>query len=144
MRAWFRGLLREIGRIADGVDSLLGAVHGLPTGADESGALDDRVTALERAFELRMAESEGLLLKAQGRFEAARAAEERARRLAENSAPESPDDRLDEIVAAYEEAGVPLGNGVGGAEPELHPMPMGVEGRPSRKSEAYAMKFGTS
>ncbi|MFG0329818.1 MAG: hypothetical protein ACF8PN_07975 [Phycisphaerales bacterium] len=137
---WFRRLLRAVEGIAVTLGGLCDAVHALDTGAARDGALDGRVAALERELERRHAEAEGLLLKAAGKFDAARAAEERARRLAER-VETSEDDQLDALRSAYAEAGIPLDDEGSGEGEGLHAVRNGMATRDESRANAYAMKW---
>lgn len=141
MIRYFRALLSAVEAIATGLGAVCEAVHGLDTRGRHSDGLDGRVAALEREMERRHAEAEGLLLKASGKFDAARAAEERARRLADR-AESGDEERLEEIVEAYAQAGLPLHDAPNGDGETLQPVHGRVAGRHDSKSSAYAMKWG--
>lgn len=136
----FRRRLAALEGIRDALGGLLEAVHELPIRSGGDAELEGRVARLELELERRHAEAEGLLLRAQGKFDAARAAEERTRRLAER-AEEGDEDELEAIRAAYEEAGVPLGDEEGSEANGVQPVPSAMEARASSKQSAYAMKW---
>lgn len=146
MIAYFRDLLQALLAIGEGVRAVGEALHGLHTDGNHADALAERVADLERAFEIRHAEAEGLLLQAKGKFDAARAAEERTRRLSK-SAPsdeEEPDpfeDGLQELEAV-EAAQLHLGDEGGSELNGLHPMHTRVDSRRASRESAYAMKWG--
>jgi hypothetical protein len=134
-------------RIGDQLERLTEAVHGVGTQAPPDADLGRRVANLELELERRHAEAEGLLLRAKGQFDAARAAEERARKhaiRAENAVGGSDEgDELDpeEIQAAYEAAGVFADDGGGSRDEGLQPVHPRLARRAERKAGARAMKF---
>lgn len=145
MKRWFRSVLLALEGIRDALGGVVNAVHELHTEPAMDATLESRVAALERELERRHAEAEGLLLKAQGKFDAARAAEERTRRLAESAAqPGEGEEDLDEqaIIEAYEQVGLPLSDAAGSEENGMHTVPSRMETRRSSKQNAHRAKFG--
>lgn len=140
MFRWFRRGDAQLSDLTETLGGLGEALHALATTRTEDPSLELRVAALEREMERRHAEAEGLLLKARGKFEAARAAEERTRRLAERDEP-SEEEQLEVLREAYAEAGVSLDDDLIGAEEGLHPVRNGVAARGQGKQAALALKF---
>jgi hypothetical protein len=130
-------------RIGDQLERLTEAVHGANTQPSADPELERRLAALELELERRHAEAEGLLLRAKGQFDAARAAEERARRHAESAQRSEEGDELspEELAAAYEAAGLRLDDGGGGDAEGLQPVHSRLGRRSERKAAAFAMKF---
>lgn len=141
MISYFRNVLAELRLICAALGELVDAVHALNTRGADTTALDARLAALELEIDKRDARAEALLLKAEGKFKAARASEERARRLAEG-VEQSEEEELEEIRQAYADAGIPLGNGGGSGEEEVPSVPTRLGRRLESKSAAFAMKFG--
>lgn len=145
MIRWFRNVSESLREISSALGGLLESVHALSMPGPTDQDLAGRVAALERELERRHAEAEGLLLKARGKHDAARAAEERARRLASRGPEESDDGgELDEdtIRRAYAEAGVSLADGDGSEEEGLPAVPGGMARRQASKRSAYDAKWG--
>jgi len=142
----FRAALEALHDISSGLSDLTQAVHGLPTGPENSDALAERVAVLESTLELNMAEANGLLIKAGSLKQAARASEERERKLA--AAKQESEDSLggeftaEEIEAAYAAAGFQPGDAVGVPPQEMQPVSPVLEGDPRRPLGALARKFG--
>jgi len=132
-------LLRAV--VEDATATLAAAIQDGPTG----GGLEDRVGALEGSLTRHMAEAESLILKAEGKFHAARAAEERSR---------GKEKRAEELLASAsdEEGEGPLpewyldqlrrGDGGGGTEEGVQPVRNGVETREETVARLRAMKLG--
>lgn len=145
MFSWFKELLRAVERIA----IHLGRIHeyleeGVRVGADTAD-LEERVGAVERELSKALADAEATYIRAESKFKAARAAEERARHHARSAnGAEDGEETLteDELVAAYEEAGIPLGDEAPGPEEGMQPVPSRMERRRYSKSNALALKFG--
>lgn len=140
-------MFRSLTRIARAIENLsetnaalLGAVHALATAAPEGSDVEPRVAALERELERRHAEAEGLLLKAQGKHDAARAAEERARRLSESAQEER--EPIEVLAEQFEVEGLRYGDEEGSGANGVHPVPSGVAVRNPGTAAAFAMKFG--
>lgn len=140
MIRWARHLLLALQAIAAAVEAAVDAIHGLSTGAEVDAGIASRVAALELEMERRHAEAEGLLLKAKGKMDAARSAEERARRLAE-STPPSEEEQLEADLADYEAAGLLSDNGAIGPEEPMQPVPGSMATRADSKASAYQMKW---
>lgn len=132
--------LQALVAIAALLEQLVDAVHGLTTGGAETVDLDRRLAAVERDIERRFAESEGLLLKAKGKHDAARAAEERARRLAASAEDSEPD--LEDFAEAFQANGVLPGDAPAGGDEGVPAVRGGMAGRHASKSNAYAAKWG--
>lgn len=141
MIRWFKDVLLALRAIVHALGGIAEAIHGLSTQSEHDAGLATRVGALELEMERRHAEAEGLLLKAKGKFDAARAAEERTRRLA-NGAEESEEELEEAIRAAYADAGIQLEHGELGQEEGVQPMRGGMASRHESKSNAHAMKYG--
>lgn len=141
MIQWFRDLLGELRGIRTTLGGVLEALHGLHTAGSDTSTLEARLAALELSIDKREAQAEAVLLQAEGKFKAARASEERARRLAESSEA-SEEDLADELIEAYTAAGFPVGNGAGSEEEEVQPVHTRMGRRRESKSSAHAMKFG--
>jgi hypothetical protein len=136
----FRRALQAVVQIAQILEGLLEAVHGLSHGSATDPDVAKRLAAVEREFERRNAEAEGLLLRAKGQLDAARAAEERQRRLAERS-PESSEP-IEELAEAYAQGGVPQADGDDGSGQGVLALHGSLASRRDSKSNAYAMKWG--
>lgn len=133
-------------RIAVTLEGLIEAVHGLYELGSTDTSLVARMDDMERRVGLVVADAEAKLLQAEGKLKAARAAEERERRLAESAArrSDSDDDEFteDEIAEAYARAGVHLPNGQPGGDQGVLPLPSGVDARREGKARAIAAKWG--
>lgn len=144
MIRWFRGLLSALEAIRDALGGITEAVHALRTNTDVDPALESRVADLELRLERHMAEAEALMLKAKGKFDAARASEERTRRLAD-SAPgvEEGEEELteDELREAYAAAGIHLGNAEAEPPEGVQPLPSRMDRRRQSKQNALALKW---
>ena len=138
---WFRNLLRTLEDLRGAVLAVVEAIHGLHTQSVDTSALETRLRAVELALDKREAEAEATLMRAEAKFKAARASEERARRLAE-SHEQSDEEIADEIREAYADAGFHLGNGEGSPEEGMPAMPSRLARRQESKSAAFMMKYG--
>jgi len=141
MISWFKNVLLELRRIAEALGGLVDAVHALNIRPSEDAKLAARVADLELSVDRREAEAEALLLKAKGKFDAARAAEERTRRLAEGNA--RSDEELEEsVLEAYAEAGIPLSDAPNGEEEGVPPVSTRLGRRHESKQNALSKKWG--
>lgn len=144
MIGWFRGTLRALQDIADSLGGVLQALHELSTAPAPDHGLESRVADLELSIERRAAEAEALLLKAQGKYDAARAAEERQRRLKESAerAAEGDPDLFEELARAQAAAGEVYQGDANGSEPGGMPALHGaVAPRLTEREGAYAAKW---
>lgn len=142
---WARALLGTLKEIATALGACVAVLEAGLTVRSETSDFEQRLAALEREITKREAEAEATLVQAESRFKAARAAEERARhhaRTAEVAGEGEEDLSPEEIAAAYEEAGLPLGDAEVGPEEGLHPLPSRMERRRASKSNALELKFG--
>lgn len=138
MKRWFSRLLQAIEAVATELHGLRTDVADAP---EEVSALEARVADLERSQANWKAECEGLLLRAENKHKATRAAEERTRRLAESAGvdEEGLADLPPHIRTLY------TGDGGGGEEEGVPPMSEDVEeaGRSLSPFEAaVAAKIG--
>jgi hypothetical protein len=143
MFRWFRDALSSWVRISDRIESLTLAVHDLATAAVNDESLGARVAALELELDKREAKADAVLMKAEGQLKAARAAEERARRLGESSAGdwEGGEGLPPEILQAYQDAGLRLNDGAGGEEGEVPAVSGGMAPAPRGKEAALNRKW---
>lgn len=135
-----QGLWNELSRCGE-----LLAVMAQESDHDEH--LEARVTDLERRLSQAMAEAEALTIKAESRFKAARAAEER-----ERAHREKAEEAAEQLAGLDEEelASLPpeylnlIQRGdVGGGEAEgMQPMRSPVADGPTGKERAKALKWG--
>lgn len=147
MFGYFTKSLRARQITATALDSIAEHLHGSFTGAPQDEALADRVGVLEVKLAATLAEAEATLVKAGAKFNAARAAEERERRLSQPpQSPEVGDDGepydLEEAVEAMasgdlreEHAGVVPDEG-------LQPVSGYMAARSRGLAAAWAMKWG--
>lgn len=140
-------------KLSESVKALVGVlavlqqdVHGLLERMDAEGTLRERVDALERTRAVWESEVQGVLLKAEGQFKAARSAEERARTKEKNAqalADSLDQEGFEELPPEYRDllqGGDVEGSG-GEGVPAVHPsVEMGP--RPSPKTRATLLKFG--
>lgn len=144
MKRWFIRLLVALESAADSLGGINTALHGVVTDGSRGDGLEGRVSDLELRLDRQMAEAEALMLRAKGKFDAARAAEERARRLADSGSGLEDGDAFDEeeIRRAYEEAGFSLSDASSGPGEEVLPVHSRLDARRASKSNALQMKFG--
>ena len=143
-----RATLEAIQHAAESLDSLSRSLHQLASAPSDHDALDDRLGVLESTLELRLAEGDALLIKAGSLKAAARAAEERERKLAASHSSDEerdPDEFTEEeINQAYADAGIQLEHGASGEGEEVQAVsPVLDEGRKG-KSAALALKWGAA
>lgn len=151
MISYFREALRALQALSTGVHTLcdLCRLH-----LEESGGaprLEGRLEELERTRAKWEAELEGLMLKAEGKFNAARAAEERTRakeKRAEelHEAVHGDPEELEDLPPEYRELLRRL-DGEGGEGEGVQPMPAGLDGRsegprPHPRDRAKMIKWG--
>lgn len=139
-----KSLVRELARIADLVEGLIHSVHGLIQGDAEAGKLAERIDALERRVGLIVADAEAKLASAEGKLKAARASEERERRLAETRArnAEGDDDLSAEAIReAYAAAGLDFDDDGRSRENGVPAVPTHVDARREGKAAAIAAKW---
>lgn len=130
MRGPFRGL-------TDAIQSLAAAVRGAEEKWAEGGSALERIEALELSRGTWEAEVEATLLKADGKLKAANNAEARARTMERHVEKQlDPFDREGEEIPET----IPEGDGAGGEEEWVQPVPVAVEANP--KTRALRMKFG--
>jgi hypothetical protein len=98
MIRFFRSVLATLVAIAEGIESLTQAVQTALGGMSDVTALGDRLASLEASQRRIEAEAEALVIKAESKFKAARAAEERTRHAQARS-------RVDEELEEDEEPG---------------------------------------
>ena len=145
MKAYFAAVLEALQAIAAALPELTAAVLGHFTEQPTDPALGARLDDLERRLSLELAEAEATRVKANGRFDAARASEERARRLAavESGAEEGDDGGDPEAIAeAYAQLDVLPGNGAGSEAGPVFAMPSHMARARGRKDQALNAKWG--
>lgn len=145
MISWARALLASVQSIASALSHLGELLEGQVRVGSDTADLENRIGAVERRLSHELAEAEATYVKAESKFKAARAAEERARHHAKsaNGAEDGEETFTeDELVAAYEEAGIPLGDEAAGPGEGMPPVPSRMERRVRSKSNALALKFG--
>jgi len=144
-RTW-KAHINATERAAHSLQLLAEILQERPTEASQVDALSERVRTLEVTLEAQFAEATALMVKAGSLKAAARAAEERERRLAdtppssETGDPES-DLSPDELRQAYEDAGFPVGDVDPSGGNEVSPVPEGVVYLPTAKGNASRMKW---
>lgn len=111
---------------------------GLNMEGPDVGAVVARLDEIERTRALWEAELEGVLLQAQNKFRAARAAEERARHLAKSFA--SDEDGLEELPEGIRE--LYSGDGEGGEAEGVQPVHESVGTPPTPQEWALRAKSG--
>lgn len=146
-------MIDALKRLPDTLQSLSGSIFELVQRLDallrqwdEMGGVEGRIEALELSRAKWEAEVEALALQAESRFKQARAAEERARGMEQRA------EKLREAISGDEEGmeGLPpeyldLISGRDGDEGEeegVQPMHQGMDGAPTGKERAKAMKWG--
>jgi len=143
----FRKITRELYGIRNGLLTLGQALLKIADRPQEAGGLDsleERVANLERAIEAALAKSEAMIIKADSRYAAGRAAEERARGREEKAIA------LTEALAGaqegqeqdpFEVAGLRYGNSVPGGDGEgVEPVPAMHEVLENRLETRQALK----
>jgi len=136
-----RATQEALDKIATSVLALTAELKDGRGGRDYSEELAERVEGLELSRSRWEGEVEGLVLKAKGQYQAASAAESRARTKAKNEQPisvEEPprsEDEIEEQWARY----FSQRNGEAGEEERVHQVPVGLETR--GKAIALRSKF---
>ena len=129
-------VLDEFRRLIAAVNALNASVGELTRASRESGPSEERLESLERDRLQFEAACEGLLMKAEGKLQAANNAEARTRTMKKTYEPFL--DPLDSDSEEVEEA-LPLGYAPTGEEEGLRPVRMDVA--PDYKTLALARKF---
>lgn len=144
MFSTFRQLVRELSALRSTIDegtTALEAALRTRAGDDE---LRERLDYLEGQLSVRLAEAEAIEIKADGRFKAARAAEERARAYAEKAekaiAAQGDEDELGEVPEWYLEQ-LRGGDGGGGETNGVQPVPSRMETRAETVARLRAVKL---
>ncbi len=141
-----RSAVDTLRAIERALDELARTIHAVPTSPPLPDGLAERVAVLESTLDLSIAEANGLLIKAGSLKAAARASEERERKLA--ATKQESEDSLggeftpQEIAEAYSAAGFQPPDANGGVQPELPGLPEPVEGSPGGRTGALAKKWG--
>jgi len=133
-------------RAAHSLQLLAEILQERPTEASQVDALSERVRTLEVTLEAQFAEAQALMVKAGSLKAAARAAEERERRLADASAsPETGDPESDltpdQLRQAYEDAGFPVGDVDPSEGDGVPPVSNDVVYLPTARGNAARMKW---
>jgi len=123
--------------LSEAIRMLSGHVRELINAQRETGPAEERLEALERSRVLWEAEVEALVLKAESSFRSASNAESRARTMERHV-----EKQLGPFAEESEEEpeSVPAGDGAGGEEEWVQPLPVAVEADP--KARARRLKFG--
>lgn len=141
--------IRDLPRVLQGLiailSDLIGALQGVSVQSEGSRAVQDRLEALERSRDQWEGKIEAELLKADARFAAARAAEERTRHMARRVKGEDDDaeegaEAGDEAIAAYVRA-MAERDGEGGNAEGVHPVPGRVATRAETREALRAHKL---
>lgn len=141
--------IRELPRLLQALitvlSGLMDALQGVSVQSEGSRALQDRLDALERGRHEWEGKIEAELLKADARFAAARAAEERTRHMARRVKGEEDDaeegaEAGDEAIAAYVRA-MAERDGEGGNAEGVHPVPGRVATRAETREALRAHKL---
>lgn len=149
MIEWAKGISRAITRAADALEALVHATQKIYIALQELGGspdgLEARIEQLERQRALWEAEIDGKLLQAENKFKAARASEERTRRLSESFGGD--EDGLDELPAGIRElyrgdAEAGREEGVPAVRPDVGSDEQAGERVPSLREKALALKLG--
>ena len=120
--------------VVQALDRLGTTIHGALTQGTPSPELEGRVSSLERELAKKLADVEALIVQAETRFKAARAAEERARRYVRRDADDYDDDDDDEVWP--DETPGAMGGGGGGAP--VQTVHEGQQFQPQPSAEAIA------
>jgi hypothetical protein len=143
----FRDAVSALRSIAASLGGIREALHALVMQGQTGGGLEGRVKDIELAMDKREAQADATLMQAEAKLKSARAAEERERRLAESHAERSEGDQggfSDDVLAAYADAGIPIGNDAGGIEEGMPPVRGQVAPEPGSKQLARNRKWGRS
>lgn len=143
MIRYFRALLEALQEAATALSTGVSLLYDLREGSSPDGLLD-RLEKLERSRAEWEAEVEAELIRADSRFRAARAAEERARTKEKNA--EAATDLLDEesveeLPPEYLRL-LQKSDAVGGEEEGMHPVRDRVATRAEGKALARQLKWG--
>lgn len=146
MIAAFRQLPEALRAIAEHLHVLCKLVEAYLQEIQEHGGVEDRVDALERTLGKWEGEMEAQLTRAESRFAAARASEERTRHLAKSiggdddealAGDEEGEDGLEEYVRLLQES-----DATGGEEEGVQPVRGRVASPSEVKAELRRMKLG--
>ncbi len=132
--------------LPDAINSVALAVHEVGGRDGSDAALAERVRLLEVNLEMQLAEASALMVKAGSLKAAARASEERERKLAAAAtrSAEVDDEELtsEELQRAYADAGIQLVHAGGGPEGEVPAVSEPLAETRRGKDAARAKKWG--
>lgn len=128
------GLLREIRELPAAIHRLVGALHAVAKAQTEQAPAIDRLEELERSRSLWEADMEAEYQRAQTKYRAAHASEQRERKVR--------DAQLDPFTPDSEEVEAPVPGGNAEVVPEEGMLPLHMDLAPvNRKANALRYKY---
>lgn len=134
-----KGILAGIQRIEYHLEALTSAVQRAGTDVAQAAAVETRLAELEATVQRRLTQAESLLERAESRFAAARASEERARYMTRGLEEEEEDDELESEVTDFS---ANVGAGGNGARVPAMYQSFDSGTQADAEARARAFKFG--